>query len=625
MCYNFIMKFFKLNVLKETKFLNIKLMVLLPLIVLCSYEFFYRGVDLFVWMVLHPNQFILTYAIVFGLINIFYVFPRKIYISFGIVILSFFTFVGVVCRQKLLLRGEPLVPWDLYLGREAWNIIQSMKLFAIAIILVFVIFTIGAIIFCNRRFPEEKYKASVKIVTGILSFALFFSLVELVPLQKTFSLRMINWSQEMNYAENGIMLGLLINSTLDNVEKPGDYNQETIKTIMGHTATDYATDSDFTPNVIIVMSEAFWDPTVMKEVSFSKDPIPYFHYLEKNYTNGTMLSPVFAGGTANTEFELLTGFSTRFLPAGIIPYVQFINKPIEALPAIFKRQGYEATAIHTHHSWFYRRNIVYQDLGFDQFISKEYFNDPEYKGQYIRDTELSKKILEKLAESRKPDFIFAVSMEAHGPYNVDIPLKDIEVSGNLTPESKQLLKNYTNIISDVDKSLELLINELNQTDEPTIVVFFGDHLPLLGKDSEVYREANYLSADNPSEDYLKKYGVPFIVWDNFSNTREENLLLSSNFLGSYILELSKKEGSTMTNFLQTLRNENAEVLTNTGFLDSEQISEKELNQYRLLQYDFLNGNEYAYIFDPLNRPDANKSYILGNKPNDNALLQKNPN
>ncbi len=126
------------------------------------------------------------------------------------------------------------------------------------------------------------------------------------------------------------------------MDEPGNYQERTVENILGQTNPAYPVDSGFKPNVIFVMSEAFWDPTVLEGVSFTEDPIPYFHSLQQKETNGILLSR-FMAGTANTEFEVLTGLSTQFLPQGMVPYVQFVHKPLEALPTIFKRQGYEAT------------------------------------------------------------------------------------------------------------------------------------------------------------------------------------------------------------------------------------------------------------------------------------------
>ncbi|MHB8124291.1 MAG: LTA synthase family protein [Desulfitobacteriaceae bacterium] len=510
------------------------------------------------------------------------------------------------------MRGEPLLPWDFILGKEALNIstqftdiTPNIPLIGISIITIISLFSI-------KYIANEEYIWRKKSATLLISFTVLLSFfTEFISLENTFSLRLTNWSQKTNYAENGMLLGFILNTTYLSVNEPSDYNWETIKQIVKEIKPAKAVEPNFQPNIIFVMSEAFWDPTLLKEVSFSEDPIPYFHSLQKNQTSGLMLSPVYGGGTANTEFEVLTGFSTQFLPQGMVPYVQYVRNPIEALPTVLKRQGYETTAIHTYDNWFYRRNNVYQDFGFDKFISKEFFNEPEYNGQYIRDTELSKRILEEMKKTDKPDFIYAVSMQAHGPYFAEEnPDNSTNIVSNLSPESKAILENYTETISDVDQSLKLLIEGLEQLSEPSLVVFFGDHLPMLGTNFNVYQEANFFQDESFYQDYLNKYSVPFIVWDNFSNSKEV-LRLSSNFLGPYVLERAKKEGSPLTDFLYSLTQNGSSVVSSEQHLRSENISQKEISQYQLLQYDFLLGNEYAYQFKPENKPQANNNYVLG--------------
>lgn len=593
---------------------NLGLLTLLPFLMLFVLESVYRGSFLgsFLWFIDYPKHFLLTYVLMFAVINLFYVFKLRIYLSIGVLFLSFFSIIGLISRQKLILRGEPLLPWDLILGKEAMNIskefsgaIQILPFLSLGVITIILLFLLKFI-------PKETFNWRKKLVASMISIAVLLSFyTEVVSLQKTFSLGIINYSQKLNYDENGMLLGFILNATSLTVDKPVEYEKAHVKQIMNDAAPVYTVDPNFKPNIIFVMSEAFWDPTLLKEVSFSEDPIPYFRSIQKEYTSGVMLAPVYGGGTVNTEFEVLTGLSTQFLPQGVIPYVEYVRKPVEALPTILKRQGYESTAIHTYHNWFYGRNNVYQNFDFDRFISQEFFHEPEYSGPYIRDTELSKRILQEIYKTDKPDFIYAVSMQGHGPYSAEEnPENVIKIGGDLSPESKAILENYTQIISDVDQSLKQLIEGLEQIDEPSIVVFFGDHLPMLGTNYNVYKEANFFQDDTDYQDYLNMYSVPFVVWDNVSFAKEE-LRLSSNFLSSYILELAKKAGNQTTDFLYTLTKNGSSVVISEQHMQRETISEQEITQYQLLQYDILFGNEYSYLLNPECQPQANRDYVLG--------------
>lgn len=598
----------------HTRFLNLSLITCLPLSMLLALETAYRGAfpSALSWMINYPKQFLVSYILMFGFINFFYILHRKLYLVIGVLLISLLSIIGLISRQKLVLRGEPLLPWDLILGKEALNITKNFSGAIEIIPLLYIGVSAIVLLAFIRLIPRETFSWQKKLATFTLSLAVLVSFsTEILSLERTFSLRQINWSQKLNYDENGMFLGFILNTAYLTVDKPKDYEQELVKEIMDNTEPAYAVDPDFKPNIIFVMSEAFWDPTLLNEISFSEDPLPYFRSLQNDYTSGMMLSPVYGGGTANTEFEVLTGLSTQFLPKGVIPYVEYVRKPIVALPAILKKQGYTTTAIHTYDNWFYGRNNVYKNLTFDKFISKEFFDQPEYYGQYIRDTELSKRILEEIKKTEKPDFVYAISMQAHGPYSTEEnPDKLIEVSGNISPSSKAILANYTQTISDVDQSLKLLIEGLEQLNEPSIVVFFGDHLPMLGTNFDVYSEANFFRDELNYQDYLNMYSVPFVVWDNYSGNKEE-LRISANFLSSYILERTKKTGSPTTDFLNSLTQNGSNVLISEHHQMREAISQKEIDQYQLLQYDLLFGNEYAYLLQPDHKPQPNNDYVLG--------------
>jgi phosphoglycerol transferase MdoB-like AlkP superfamily enzyme len=570
---------------------------------------FYRAYH---WYQQYPKQFWLTYILMFGITNVFFVLPRRLYLTVSTIQVGMFSVLGFISRQKFIIKGSPLIPSDFSLVKEAFEISARFK----TVYLYVSVIALGIlvlIVLLFRFIPKENFKLQQKAGVFIISAAIIAAYYTRFGLiQKAFSLELINLSQNMNYDENGMMLGFILNAEYLKIQEPNDYQESTINQIVKDSQQTYSTDINFKPNIIFVMSEAFWDPTLMKNISFNQDPIPYFHELEKSQTSGIMLSPVYGGGTANTEFEALTGFSTQFLPSGSIPYAQYLNKPLEALPTILQRQGYATSAIHTYDNWFYNRNSVYKDLGFDKFISKEFFNAPEYKGSYIRDTELTRKILEELKETDKPDFIYAISMQNHGPYNPTEVSQNIITSNNsnLSPSSKAILDNYSNTISDVDQSLKQLIEGLKRIDQPTEVIFFGDHLPMLGDDYKVYKEAGFIKGDNSYQDYLNLHSVPFVTWNNFS-TIKQNLRLSSDFLGTYALELAGKSGNSMTDFLSGLMRSGSDVVINQDFSRQEKITMTEENQYRQLQYDLLFGNQYTYQLVSNQRPLINSGYILG--------------
>lgn len=598
------------------KFSNLFYIFVIPLAALLTIEIFCSKnfCSAFSWIFQYHKQFLLSYVLMFGMVNIFYGLPRKVYLMMSSILFSLVSIIGIISREKLISKGSPLVPTDFFLAKEAFEISESYKSIYIWIMII-VIGTAALMWLIFKLTPQEVYQWPQKTVIFLISATvLFVCYTDFGLIKNVFSLQMINLSQKMNYDENGMMLGFILNAEYLKVPEPPSYQKDSIKQIIETAKATYLVDPSSKPNIIFVMSEAFWDPTLIKNVSFNQDPIPYFHSLQKSQTSGIMLSSVYGGGTANTEFEALTGFSIQFLPSDVIPYAQYINRPIEALPTILQRQGYATSAIHTYDNWFYNRNNVYKELGFDKFISKEFLNSPEYKGQYIRDTELTQRILDEVRDTKRPDFIYAISMQNHGPYSsIENPQNIIKAKGsNLSPSSQAMLDNYSNSIADVDQSLKQLIDGLKQIKEPTEVIFFGDHLPMLGENYSVYKEAGFIKGDNSFQDYINLHSVPFVTWNNFSNTKQD-LYLSANFMGTFALQLARKSGSLMTDYLSKLIQKGSDVVIH-NYSGQVKITPIEMKQYEQLEYDLLFGKEYAYQLEPSHRPSANNGYIQGEGP-----------
>ena len=321
---------------------------------------------IFIWLVKFPHIFFLNYLLLFGIINIFILLPFRVYLTTSSIFLILFSILGFISRQKMAIKGTPLLPSDIFLIKEAFKVAGSFTSIYIYLTLLCLI-AIFIILLLLKHTPKHKYRWSSRVVISLLSLILLFNFYfNFGFIQKAFGLETINYSPKINYEQNGLLVGMILNTQNLNVDEPIDYRSENIKQILENIEVAYEVEPDFNPNIIMVMSEAFWDPLLMTNVTFSQDPIPFFRSLQQTRTNGTMLSPVYGGGTANTEMEALTGFSTHFFANGVVPYAKYINKPLEALPFILKRQGYAATAIHTYDNWFYSRNSVYEKLGFDK-------------------------------------------------------------------------------------------------------------------------------------------------------------------------------------------------------------------------------------------------------------------
>lgn len=597
---------------------SVILLSIISLLTIVGVEKIYRETwtDLFQWLVHHPFSFLVELLLIISIVNIFFSLPKKWYIVSAFLMSSFLLVMSYISHIKTELRGEPLIPFDFLLKNEAQNIssyLQGYSLKGIGIILILYII-IGVLIAIMQ--PKKPY-SKTRIIPSVLFFVLMVSILysKPFPISESFRINVINFDQKLNTNQNGIVLGFALNLKWMKVEEPKEYNKEIITSILKESKKNHPklmTETDKKPNIIFVMSEAFWDPTLIHD-SWTKDPIPFFHQLQKKQTNGTLISPVFGGGTVNTEFEAITGMSTQFLPSGAIAYSNYMQKPIPTMATVLKEKGYQTTGIHTYHSWFYGRDKVYKNLGFDYFIGQEFFNNPKYRGEFIEDMELSKRIIEEVKKSKKSDYIYAVSMQAHGPYPLTKNKENtIQVTSpqQLTKEGKNILETYTQSISDADESLRYLVEELQKLDEPTMLVFYGDHLPMLGEDYKVYRELGYYDGVDTFESYLKMHSVPFVTWTNIKLPKE-TVTLSSNLLPSFILQQTQNTGDDYFDYLYTHFENGQKVTLNKKYADQNKTDKTFIQNYQTLQYDRLFGKQYTDHAKKLKKETEN--YYLGSE------------
>ena len=286
------------------------------------------------------------------------------------------------------------------------------------------------------------------------------------------------------------------------------------------------------PNVIVIMSEAFMDPTVMYNLTFSQYPIPNFRRLAEEHISGNMLVPVYGGGTANTELEFIAGtphafFGSRFYIPFENPSAYFSRRIYTALPWMFRAHGYRAVAVHPFYGDFFNRNAIYPFLGFELFIASEDMPDAVYKGPFISDEYFTDRIIEQILiaeEAGQPLFLYGISMQNHWGFE---PMKygtlDLDVmagSPYLSETELQQVNSFLQGVFDADRELGRLVEFVESRDTPTIIVFFGDHLPILGlHEDRIFERLGWLTSQDDHlwelEDRVKIFSTPYLVWANY--------------------------------------------------------------------------------------------------------------
>lgn len=324
-----------------------------------------------------------------------------------------------------------------------------------------------------------------------------------------------------------------------------------------------------TPNIIMLQLESFFDPNAIIGIEFTSDPLLYFHYLKENFTYGYLNVPSVGAGTANTEFEAITGMNLDFFGPGEYPYKTILQSTTcESVNFNLKPLGYKTHAMHNNIATFYDRHIVFSQLGFDTFTSIEYMEEAELTPLgWAKDEMLVNEIQKVLESSESQDFIYAISVQGHGAYPTgplfENPEIDLSLPENFSMETYYALLYYVNQIHEMDHFIQELISYLEQCGEETVLVLYGDHLPDLSLTSEQLENGSLFQTE-------------YVMWSNF-DLEIENKELETYQLYSYVFDRLDIHEGLIPKLHQT-----------------QQDSDIYLEQLKILEYDMLYGDLDCY-------------------------------
>ncbi len=358
------------------------------------------------------------------------------------------------------------------------------------------------------------------------------------------------------------------------------------------------------PNIIIIMNESFSDLMAVGDMEVTKDYMPFFRKLKENTIKGYTYSSVFGGNTANSEFEFLTGNTMAFLPDNSVPYQLFLRSKTAGLTYTLADQGYGPLyALHPYYQTGYSRYKIYPLMGFDHFYTSDDFSVfTDTVNYHITDQEDYDKIIELYEESQDDDspfYLFNVTMQNHGSYDGSLleTGDSVRLKGNLEGFSKA--EQYLNMVKMSDKALKQLIQYFEKVDEPTVILFFGDHLPDL--DESFYDTLLGEKVENlEGEDLEQLYKVPFLIWANYDIEEQTIERTSNNYLSTYLADVAGIEKTGYLEYLTDLR-EQIPCINAIGywgsdgnFYDLEDESSPYydlIHQYNLLEYNNLFGKD----------------------------------
>ena len=398
---------------------------------------------------------------------------------------------------------------------------------------------------------------------------------------------------------NGMAVTFAMDMAYIAVDKPAGYSEENARQILDEYKNDDngqkedasegsdTNNNEKMPNIIVIMDEAFSDLSVLGNFETNKDYMPFVHSLQNGADNtitGYLNVSVCGGNTADTEFEFLTGNTMAFLPAGSIPYQQYIKDITPSLASYLKGLGYETYAQHPYNASGWNRETVYPLLGFENMAFAPDYLSRDVIRNYISDKTSFEKIIETYENKPedKPAFIFNVTMQNHGGYT------DTYWNFTNTINAKGLgndaLNQYLSLIKLTDSDLSSLISYFKEQDEKTIIVFFGDHQPNDTVASSVLAENGMDYSNLSTEETYLRYQVPYVVWANYDIQEAQNHDMSVNYLAANVLKTAGVPTSDYQNFLLELQKDYpiiSAIRTEDVKADTD---EEMLKKYKILQY-----------------------------------------
>ncbi|MDW7670726.1 MAG: LTA synthase family protein [Bacillota bacterium] len=536
------------------------------------------------WLVTQPVPFVLNLLLMAGVAGVAALLTSSLYASTLAVGMPALL-LGAVNGIKFVVRTAPLSRGDLTLWRELWTMMPVLvQLHYTRHLLIGAVLAVGGVIWLKRWMPPENAGRPRWI-----SFSLIVTALLLLGAAQ------IILNPEEDMWENGFLYTFIMPAR---VQTP--YDAEAMMTAAEKVgqilvAETEEAPAEVEPHVIVIMSESFWDVSKL-DVSFTHNPIPVFESLREESLHGEIYVPVFSGGTGNTEYEVLTGMSLlNYKNNWHIVYNQGITDPIPSLASIFRKQGYQSIGIHPYTDWFYNRVSVYQNLGFDVFESIDSMEDPELVGEYVSDDFLTDRLIRLLETSTQPVFATVITMQNHGPYSNERYAEEdfqIKVEESLSPAAATLLNTYAQGIHLSDRALGRLVDYLREQAEPTLLLFFGDHLPMLGEDHLVFRETGYIGSESNHElmKDLRMMTVPYIFWSNYGTPTGEQPVMNASFLAPQLLQLARKEMPQYLKVVASIREEMPLLMRDHGINASGRRVSAETSEYQLARAKYHQAN-----------------------------------
>jgi hypothetical protein len=507
---------------------------------ICRHSF----TEAWTYMTTKPLVFAYNAAFIFTTMLIVYLFRKRIF--WRIFVGSLWLFLGIVNGVLLLNRVTPFTGPDVKNLTDGLSIAKKYlthtQMTIGAVLLGIAVLILLIILIRSPKYRGKlKYKVNIPLVlVGVLAFG---GITQLALEKRVLSNYFGNIA--IAYEDYGYPYCLATTIFNTGISAPRDYSKSEIKRI-----------------------EKSEENLPVNYLELSEDPIPNFRKLMKEYSSGYYKVPSVGAGTANTEFESITGMSLHYFGPGEYPYKSILKETTcESAPYILKNLGYTAHAVHNNEANFYGRRSIFPNLGFDTFTSAEYMKDENQKNPlgWTKDSVLTDEIVKCLDSTEGPDYVYTISVQGHGDYPSEPVLEnpEITVSGAPTDELNNKWEYYVNQIHEMDDFVKELTDKLADYPEDVVLVMYGDHLPTMG-----------LTVEDVENKYL--FQTEYVMWDNFGLKKKKENLAAYQMAAEVMDRVGIHEGNIFK-YHQARRN------TKNYQVDLE-----------TLQYDLLYGKQYTY-------------------------------
>jgi len=477
-------------------------------------------------------------------------------------------FLSIANRFKILLRNDPLMPWDLTLGGEVLGIAGSFGIGAILTGAFLVVLYIIAAIIATRLIKSVKLRPALRCLGALLcliaAFWLNGALYNNAGINYRLSIAGNRYNQVNQFNSRGFVYSFIHALNTHRITPPEGHDPAVIAEILRAADISGADRlaGEQVPHIIMIMGEAFSDLSLLPYFEFTDfdgNPLSNWQALKAESIHGHIFVPAHGGGTADTEFDVLTGLNTRQFRGGTPFSFRMINNDFESMATILHSIGYRSEFVHPGFAWFYNRQNVYRWLGFDRLVFVDEFEGLPTKGWYMNEYDTINRVIDMFEEHLAtnpgvPYFHFCVTIQNHGPY-VDKFLYDGDVTGPNFTSSLELseldinaLSNYFYGMNDADKHLGRLVEHLRASAEPVVLVYFGDHMPSLGRGlydiilPDIYEPGSV-------GDLTRLFKTPFMIWFNDAALElygvqhpmdliydDKPFMFNATYLGAFVLE-----------------------------------------------------------------------------------------